>query len=335
MRRQEVPLEATLASGPPRSGVSRFKAEHTSRGAPTQSTLASHSLGASVVPSAGVPSMKGAIRLGKLENSKLVGGEAGESDDEILENDENAREMLELLKKGEVTNIGPQSFSAVVTPPTPVAASAPTRPESIPSTSDKPPAEPVAEPRASKPSKVSKFKLSLAQSGPAQSSSPSTPASGANTPTDLANRSSPKMTSPRGGTPVQANASPSSSSSQPPRYTLPPEIQAAFQNGDLPAGMPGMIVESPSFLPPRGQAIASPSSTVSPTSTVVSTPTSAVSMRSPVGNNAAGQSSPITTTMRETVLERRPPAIATSHAQTQSGTESQKPRVSRFKAQRS
>ena len=77
-----MPLDATLASGRPKSSVSRFKAERTSRAAPSHSTLASHSLGTSVVPSSSASSMKRAIRMGKLENGKLTGGDEGESEDE-------------------------------------------------------------------------------------------------------------------------------------------------------------------------------------------------------------------------------------------------------------
>ncbi|KAI0086183.1 hypothetical protein BDY19DRAFT_365463 [Irpex rosettiformis] len=330
----DVPLEATLASGPPKPSVSRFRAERASHAGLSQSTLASHSLGASVVPSSSVSSMKRAVRMGKLENGKLVGGDDGESEDEALASDENAREMLELLRKGEVTNIGPESFSARIIPPTPITTSAPEFIPSSPSTSEKPPSESTQPPQQAKPSKVSKFKLSLAQSEMKQPSSLCT-ASGDKTPTNPADRSSPKMTSPRGGTPVRTNTpscSSQSSSSQPPRFTLPPELQAAFQNGEIPVGMPSMIVESPSFRPTSG-SVSSPLSGVSPTSTIVATPTSATSSCPPVVAGVVREGSTVSTPMRETVLERRPPTIVSSRAQ--SDLVEAKPKLSRFKAQRS
>ena len=263
--------------------------------------------------------------MGKLENGKLTGGDEGESEDDIAADDDNAREMLELLRRGEVTNIGPETFSATLTPPTPIATSTQSPLSSAPLAPEKSPSEAKLPSQPAKPSKVSKFKLSLAQSQPTSSGT----TSGANTPTDTANRSSPKLASPRGDTPIQANLA--SSSTQQPRFTLPLEIQAAFQNGELPVGMPGMIVDSPSFLPSTA-SVGSPLSAVSPSSTVVDTPTSALSTHSPVATDAVRETAAVPTPMRETVLERRPPTISSSRAQPQSDSQ---PRVSRFKAQRS
>ncbi|PCH37877.1 hypothetical protein WOLCODRAFT_22915 [Wolfiporia cocos MD-104 SS10] len=100
----EVPLEATLASGPPKPSISRFKSESASSGM-SSSTLASHSLGPSVLPASQSSTLKSAIRMGKLQNGQLFGDE---SDDDV---EEEARKIVELLSQGEVTNIGPQPIS--------------------------------------------------------------------------------------------------------------------------------------------------------------------------------------------------------------------------------
>jgi hypothetical protein len=85
-----VPLEATLSSPPPKPPISRFKA----------SRLTSASSNLSLVPG---PTVKGAVRTGKLENGKLVDLNAI-SDDE----DENVQGAIELLKRGIIQNdVGP------------------------------------------------------------------------------------------------------------------------------------------------------------------------------------------------------------------------------------
>ena len=77
--------------------------------------------------------------------------------------------------------------------------------------------------------------------------------------------------------------------------TLPPHLQAALQSGQV--QMPGMIVDSPSFLSPHEHNHAdavSPVSPMSATSTLVATPTSP-------GPPATSPATP----MRQTVVERR------------------------------
>ena len=81
---QEVPLDATLASTPPKPAISRFKAEHFGHSGSRSSSLASHSLGASILPSSSSSSLRRAVRMGSLEDGKLVSGEAGDSEDEMV-----------------------------------------------------------------------------------------------------------------------------------------------------------------------------------------------------------------------------------------------------------
>ncbi|KZS88393.1 hypothetical protein SISNIDRAFT_470199 [Sistotremastrum niveocremeum HHB9708] len=76
--RENVPLDATLAGSPPRSNVSRFRSSlYSSRAAASAPT--SQGPRAVVLDSS---ALRGAVRLGKLENDELVGGEEGESGSE-------------------------------------------------------------------------------------------------------------------------------------------------------------------------------------------------------------------------------------------------------------
>lgn len=84
----------------PKPSVSRFRADHMAM-AYDKST--STSLGPSVIPASRHKSLQEAIRLGKVENNHLVGGEEGESGSE----DEAVREVLELLSNGRIHNAGP------------------------------------------------------------------------------------------------------------------------------------------------------------------------------------------------------------------------------------
>lgn len=163
---QDVPLDATLASSPPKPPVSKFKSSLVSRAATT--TMASHSLGQAILPVSQTSSLKSAIRMGKLEDDKLIGGSAGESDDDM---DEDVKQIIELLKKGEVTNIGPK----------PSASSS----------------KPQVETQTSKPaSKVSRFKAAMS-SDSTSTTLTSPDSSGLTTPISVAERSSPKSATPQ------------------------------------------------------------------------------------------------------------------------------------------
>lgn len=59
---------------------------------------------------AGSRTLQRAIRTGRLENDELVGGDTGESASEPEEG--QVKEVLELLKQGQVHNIGPTLSSA-------------------------------------------------------------------------------------------------------------------------------------------------------------------------------------------------------------------------------
>ncbi|KZT71272.1 hypothetical protein DAEQUDRAFT_644807, partial [Daedalea quercina L-15889] len=180
----EVPLDATLASPPPRPSKSRFKAERAT--AVSSSTLASHSLGPSVLPSSQASGLKKAVRMGKLENGQLIGDD---SDDDVTQ---EAKEIVELLSRGEVTNVGPQPSSNSNAVPLSTAAFS-----GVPAPH---PGLQQGTPATAPKSKVSKFKLSLVEAERQDSASPISPS--LETPRTTSVRSSPKMSSPPPATPI-------------------------------------------------------------------------------------------------------------------------------------
>ncbi|KAG1754394.1 hypothetical protein EDB19DRAFT_1902542 [Suillus lakei] len=107
----DIPLDQR-----PKPSVSRFRAD---RMATAYDKSTSTSLGPSVIPASRQKSLQEAIRLGKVENNHLVGGEEGESGSE----DEAVREVLELLSDGRIQNAGPdfvpQSIKKSEGPPAP------------------------------------------------------------------------------------------------------------------------------------------------------------------------------------------------------------------------
>ena len=280
-----------------------------------------------MLPASQSSGLRAAVRLGKLEKGKLVGGEEGESDEEM---EPAAREVLEMLKKGDVVNVGPS-----LTPDVLVTESDPAQASSGPSpTPSTPPA---------KPSRISQFKTSLTVSSTPTSSAPSSPGSSLSTPLTAMERSSPKL-SPIGGTPVPVPTS-SSQFAGPSRKLVEKR----------PMQMPGMVVDSPSF--PAPGVIASPSFPVaadspafqsviidspsfhSPASTLVGTPASASPLSS--SPNLPSPSTPtITTPLSASVLERRPIVASEVREALPAGSRSgastpvKERKVSRFRAER-
>ncbi|KAF9077134.1 hypothetical protein BDP27DRAFT_1357282 [Rhodocollybia butyracea] len=125
----------------------------------------------SILPEDSVQALQKSIRLGKLDEQKrLVGGEDSDSDAET------AREILELLQKGDVYNIGPNGEYIPSNAAGNAAGSTKGPPAQIP------PFTPPTEPLPQK-TKASRFKLSKTQ----------VEASRADTPVSTVSRSSPKL----------------------------------------------------------------------------------------------------------------------------------------------
>ncbi|KAF9789881.1 hypothetical protein BJ322DRAFT_1044706 [Thelephora terrestris] len=197
--RPEVPLEASLTGDRPRPAISKFKADRI--------VSSSTSLDGLVVPASQSALMRDTVKLGKLDGDQLVGGPE-DSDDDL-------KEILELVKQGEVENIGPslpngpssrmmeQDFSSL--PPPKVrnkvsrfkvnrgGASRPTEEtEESTSLSDIEPPTPVA-------SNVME-RRGVLRIEPDQSTRSASPPSVPDTPLTIAERSSPKL--PPGDIPV-------------------------------------------------------------------------------------------------------------------------------------
>lgn len=227
-----MPLDATLASPPPKSSASRFKSQRATEN--SSATLVSHSLGPYVLPSSQTSKLKKAVRMGKLANGQLVGDDSDE--DDVTE---EAKAIIELLSRGEVTNVGPQPNAASSS-----RIRTDLRPQSIASASAQSPGEP---PIAARPrSKVSRFKLNIAQAGGRDLSPPISPP----TPQMPSDRSSPKLSSPSPATPVLVPTPASRQTTERPHVADVGILESISRKAVRgPGPMPSMIVESPSFQP--------------------------------------------------------------------------------------
>ena len=143
--------------------MSRFKAERRANLAVSEDS--SISLGASVLPQEKSHTLQKAVRTGKLENGKLVGGEAGESDSEI-EDSETVKRTLEMLKSG----IGPDLLPDKDTDPQKMADDSQHVLEQSSSSSVTTPSQ--GHPRETKPTGTSRF---LAERGGQNQTSESAP----------------------------------------------------------------------------------------------------------------------------------------------------------------
>ncbi|KAG8217589.1 hypothetical protein J3R82DRAFT_5740 [Butyriboletus roseoflavus] len=76
----------------------------------------STSIGETAIPASHQKSLRNSVRLGKLENNQLVGGDPGESGSE----DETIREIIQMLQTGGIQNAGPDfepsSMSSIAPP---------------------------------------------------------------------------------------------------------------------------------------------------------------------------------------------------------------------------
>lgn len=234
---QDVPLEATLAGPRPKPSQSKFRSERLAKAYGTRlpSSTLSTSLGTSVLPNS-ASALRGAVRIGRVEDSQLIGNSdsEGEGEDDVA----RAREFVDALHRGEVTNAGAAENSdaliaalesAYGAPPKQPAPTAPPTVTTVPI-----PASALAK-SAPVAQKKSTFKLA----GPAL-------------PPPLAEDEGPRegkatATAPRqpptNVTIVERKAVPVPSSQSPPVIVDSPSFAP-------PGGAPVMVVDSPSFRPP-------------------------------------------------------------------------------------
>ncbi|KAG6860582.1 hypothetical protein C0995_009631 [Termitomyces sp. Mi166 len=244
--RVDLPLD--VPSEPEKPSISRFKASRlaSSYAASSPST----SIAASVVPASAARTIQKAVRAGKLDaNDQLVSGDVDSaSEDEATE---GARELFDLLKTGELYNIGPDSNYLHVAPPSTDDGGDATVKPSLPSVIGK--AIPKDLPPIDRP-KTSKFKLSR-PTGQSSDLLPSGQSSNNDTPVSVAEKSSSKMPPPMVNSVVERTpaASPRMNPTVSERPLSSPasvvERRPVVQaNRTAPSSaFPSMIVDSPSF----------------------------------------------------------------------------------------
>ncbi|KAF5331124.1 hypothetical protein D9619_005372 [Psilocybe cf. subviscida] len=260
---ERIPTEPELRSESSKPAISQFRANklatayNISTNSGSQPAASSTSLGASVLPASSTRTIQKAIRTGKLDDDgKLIGGE---DDSASEEEDQGIQEVLELLRKGEVYNLGPDGKYIHAVRPNPnlkqgsnnFTPSPSSAESSVPGPSSSSPTAASLPPPAVRP-KVSKFKADRTAAGRPGPSSLSiaepTPQlnlsdirSPSVTPVSHAGRSSPKMDTSTVTVPVAT----APSTIRSPVPTKPPaQLQPQPQSQPSPFSM---IVESPSF----------------------------------------------------------------------------------------
>ena len=279
---QDIPLDVP-SSEQSKPSISRFKASRiaASYGASTPSS--STSLGASVLPVSSARTLQRAIRAGKLDaDERLVGGEADSASDEETG---EMQEVFELLKKGEVYNLGPDGHY-IHAPP---LAFSDGKPSNAPATS-------LATGNTSQSNtfppldrtKTSKFKLSRSRPEKSTSAISPSPSLGSqdHTPISYDERSSPKLPAAMTPTvierqPLQTNATVKSTPSSMATRSVATNSSVSLQAPPAPSNVTSsaspqafsMVIESPSFPKPKLQG---------PTpSTVFSSPLATTRPRNP------------------------------------------------------
>ncbi|KIM48803.1 hypothetical protein M413DRAFT_437979 [Hebeloma cylindrosporum] len=251
----DLPRETT------KPAVSQFRASRFAEAynavTPTSET-SSTSLAASIIPVSSAKTIQKAVRTGKINtDGKLVGGEADSASEE--ENEE-IQEILHLLRKGEVYNLGPDG-NYLHTVPSRGGNETPSASASSSSNANAQRADSLPPP--SMLSKGSKFKVSRLAMGRPQSNVASIPGplstetlSPSVTPVSHASRSSPKLNSPELTSSTAADKFAATIHSPSPEK-LSSQNSSSFS----------MIIDSPSFPAPHG-----PPSTSMPSQMVVPSP---------------------------------------------------------------
>jgi len=231
---QDVPLEATLAGPRPKPSQSKFRSERLAKAYGTRlpSSTPSTSLGTSVLPNT-ASALRGAVRMGQLEDGQLVGHSDSEGEDDAA----RAREFVDALYRGEVKNAGAAENSDALVAALESAYGAPPKQPAPPApptvTSDPIPTSSAPIKSALVSQKISKFKLAR----PA----PPPPLAGDEGPRE-GDATAPSQP-PTNVTIMGRKAAPAPSSQSPPVIVDSPSFTP-------PGGAPMMVIDSPSFRPP-------------------------------------------------------------------------------------
>lgn len=233
-----------LAEPRPKPSRSKFKSERIAQAYFGETQLPSStpptSLGTSaVLPNSTSGTLRSAVRIGRLEGGQLVGN--GDSDREDDEDDVSARtrELMDVLRRGDVTNVGAAENSDALIAALEAAYGAPPKepPSSAQAHLTAPPPTSAAASGAAPlpPKKSSRFKLERTVPPPTIAEDEGLREGSADT------------TAREHGTTLSATSRPSPSPA-PTRVvgSLPvPDTSPASQS-------PTMIIDSPSFAPPPG-----------------------------------------------------------------------------------
>ncbi|KZV71829.1 hypothetical protein PENSPDRAFT_664089 [Peniophora sp. CONT] len=346
----DVPLEATLSHPAPKSG-SRFKTSRIKKAFNTSvpSSMPSTSLGASILPEGS--SVKGAVRLGKFEDGKLLGGEDGESGSDLEDNDESVAEFMNALRRGDVTNAGTiegntdalmVALTAAYGGPVDAvkesltSSSAGAKAAATATTSGSSVQPPASLPASAAKPKTSRFKI--ARNLAPRVSSYDSPAT---TPLATDERSSPKL--PTGQVVVERTRPtvvPSVVSPTPRQAAPPPASTAKGQPLSAPSTVaPTVTTSSASSV----QSLSPPSASTPADKPWVRAPERGAQMPSMIVDSPSFAPPPTSsrpqrppTIVSTSVFERKTgPARAESAQPTQSGVSAAPAKVSRFKANRS
>ncbi|TFK76194.1 hypothetical protein BDN72DRAFT_891285 [Pluteus cervinus] len=302
----------------PKPAISEFKARRLVS-AFNATTPKPTSLENFTVPASSVRTLQNAIREGKLtDDNKLVGAD-GNSDDEDFE---GAEELKELLRKGEIYNLGPDGNPILHTVPHSHSVSA--------SDTPKPASSPLAQnvrppPKVANPNAMSKFKASRSQGGrPSSTSSPAASSSSPALSSSVIERQAPS-------TRTQSQMIVESPSFQRPVNVPPAAASPNVLNPTAPPTGPfPMIIESPSFARSLGVKEYVPAPKVMSNEVRERSRPS----RPPVVVAARVKEShqpPIATTVNETTS---PSPNATASASDNPSANNPPKRISRFKAER-
>ncbi|KAG6832059.1 hypothetical protein H0H92_005481 [Tricholoma furcatifolium] len=314
--RVDLPLDMP-SSEPEKPTISRFKA--TRFASSYAATAPSTSMGASIVPASTARTLQKAVRTGKLDSdNRLVGGDADSASEE--EETEGMQEMLELLKKGEVYNVGPDGDYLHI-PPSSAAENLNSGPSSTPLASTA--SNPIFEnlPPLDRP-KTSKFKLTRAAVSPSGSLS-SNQSSRNETPISVAERSSPKTPSSMTDSVLEETTM-----THPVMNVAVSERTPTTRAGipvASPNTFPSMIVDSPTFPATATASGASPL-----TSNVIDSP-SFMKPATPMTSSRLASRPSRPPAIMSSVVREASPSVGSTPPPTQTRTG----KVSRFMAERS
>ncbi|KAM6500303.1 hypothetical protein JOM56_003317 [Amanita muscaria] len=250
---REIPVNIGVTEPQSKPSISRFKASKLASSYNASLPPETKSLDGSLLSASSAKALQRSIRMGKLDSRGRLTGHSEDSESEP--ENEAAQEVLDLLKKGEVYNVGPDSNQVLH----PVPASPPKKEEQQVS---------AALPPLNKP-KASKFKVDRSQAGPSKASQHQAKSISTNSPIST-NLTSPAVVTERRPPGITSTNSTNTIPSITPAVVDSPSFpRASAQDRNTrisrtpPSTQQPMVVDSPSFQPP---------STLSPFSMIIDSP---------------------------------------------------------------